>query len=199
VVKSSCQGHSRQTASSTSSSGAARARELWQTAAGVWACALGGESASASVVGPGTGSGWHCDGMHAATPATPAMPGYIKNAGPATLTTPSPGPVFTSSRFSLLPPGTTSLALCAHHITHLAAIPCRHPPTSLSRRHRPETLLLCSSCPAAGAGAGAAVSHLPSWPWPWQRARGRVRVRVVCVLVLVRVLYQSQEPAQLVT
>jgi hypothetical protein len=212
VVKSSCQGHSRQTASSTSSSGAARVRELWQTAAGVWACALGGESASASVVGPGTGSGWHCDGMHAATPATPAMPatpatpampGYIKNAGPATRTTPSPGPVFTSSRFSLLPPlqvpPPTSPALCAHHITHLAAIPCRHPPTSLSRRHRPETLLLCSSCPAAGAGAGAGVSHLPSWPWPWQRARVRVRVRVVCVLVLVRVLYQFQEPAQLVT
>jgi hypothetical protein len=99
-------------------------RELWQAAAGVWACALGGESASASVVGPGTGSGWHCDGKHAATPATPAMPatpatpGYIKNGGPATLTAPSPGPVFTSSRFSLLPPGTTSFALCAHHITH---------------------------------------------------------------------------------
>jgi hypothetical protein len=51
-------------------------------------------------------------------PATPATPGYIKNGGPATLTAPSPGPVFTSSRFSLLPPGTTSFALCAHHITH---------------------------------------------------------------------------------
>jgi hypothetical protein len=87
----------------------------------VRACALGGESASASVVGPGTGPGWHCDGMHAATPATPAMPaapampGYIKNGGPATRTAPSLVPFLhlLASRFSLQVP----LALRCVHIT----------------------------------------------------------------------------------
>jgi hypothetical protein len=144
-----------------------------------------------------------CDACDACNACSACNAWLHKERGPCNPDGALAGPVSTFSRFSLLPPGTTSLALCAHHITHLAAIPCRHPPTSLSRRHRPETLLLCSSCPAAGAAA--AVSHLPSWPWPWpwQRARGRVRVRVVCVLVLVlvlvRVLYQSQEPAQLVT
>jgi hypothetical protein len=81
----------------------------------VWACALGGESAS--VVGPGTGPGWQYDGMHAATccNACDACNAWLhKERGPcnpddALLSCPAlPCPAITSHYiFSLLPPGTT--------------------------------------------------------------------------------------------